>query len=250
MLTKLRTPSIFALLTIVLVGWMSSFKINQYPYAWVYESKPWASRRLYRPFYQLANGRSPFNTRDLSRMTSSHGLRTAPRHIAIRSPSGLAVVRTEVLANDDFRKTIDAAGFIEIRIRLDEFGILAPVLFRQTNAPHVFPYAGVPTLTVEEACEAFSALDENQPPLYNPTPRVKWNVWYRSVFHDTLFLLTLVSWLVSLAAIPKWPLWRRLTPAQRRRARGCCPHCNYNLEGLASPTCPECGNQVGSVPVS
>lgn len=223
MLAQLRTPTIFVLLTIVLVGWMSSFRVNSYPFAWAFENTHWASRRAYRPFYQLANGRSPFSTRDDSRRAAVD--RRAAEHIAVRSSSGLAVVRTEALQDDEYRASIEAAAFIEIGIRLDEFGLLAPVLFRQTTSPQVSPYSGVPTLTVEEACEAFNVFDASQPPLYNPTPRVKWTVWYRSVFHDSLFLLTLLSWLISLTAIPKWPLWRRLTPAQRRRARGCSPKC-------------------------
>ena len=68
--------------------------------------------------------------------------------------------------------------------------------------------------------------------------------------HDAVFAICLLVWLYALISIRHWAVWKRLTPAQRRRARYRCPRCNYNLEGLAAPTCPECGNPIAQPAVS
>ncbi len=59
--------------------------------------------------------------------------------------------------------------------------------------------------------------------------------------HNALALLGLFLFLYSLAWIPRVGPYLTRTRAQRRLARGCCPHCNYSIAGLPEPVCPECG---------
>jgi hypothetical protein len=55
--------------------------------------------------------------------------------------------------------------------------------------------------------------------------------------------LTIPAWalLVLFAAYPIFALYRWL-PHRGRRV-GCCRHCGYDLTGLPSPRCPECGRE-------
>jgi len=73
-----------------------------------------------------------------------------------------------------------------------------------------------------------------------------WRFSWLAAVHDSLFLLTLIAWLISLIGIPHWIIWKRLTKAQRRRAKHQCPVCDYDLAGLTSSTCPECGNALST----
>lgn len=59
--------------------------------------------------------------------------------------------------------------------------------------------------------------------------------------HDAAALGAFVLFLYSLAWIPRAPSYLARTRAQRRLARGRCPHCEYSIEGLPEPVCPECG---------
>ncbi|MBK9187793.1 MAG: hypothetical protein IPM33_02455 [Phycisphaerales bacterium] len=54
-------------------------------------------------------------------------------------------------------------------------------------------------------------------------------LWWPGVF---FLLLTLACW---------WRLRRLARP-------GCCPSCRYDLKGLASRVCPECGVRVDTSP--
>jgi hypothetical protein len=81
-------------------------------------------------------------------------------------------------------------------------------------------------------------------------PLEGWRINWLAALHDSLFLFTLIAWLISLTAIPRWLIWKRLTPTQRRRAKHQCPHCAYDLTNLGSSTCPECGNTTEQPAVS
>ena len=44
--------------------------------------------------------------------------------------------------------------------------------------------------------------------------------------------------------VPLWVKQARRDARARRRRRGQCPHCGYDLSGNASGVCPECGETV------
>ncbi|MBK8267889.1 MAG: hypothetical protein IPK83_06120 [Planctomycetes bacterium] len=55
-------------------------------------------------------------------------------------------------------------------------------------------------------------------------------------------ILVVPFWLLFLvAAIPTVLLFRL---GRRRIVAGHCPHCDYDLRGIASGICPECGNTI------
>jgi hypothetical protein len=67
--------------------------------------------------------------------------------------------------------------------------------------------------------------------------RILWPGVARSAFAATLALGLILS-------ILGWPAWFARRPWSRRRRRlerGQCPGCGYDLRGVESPRCPECG---------
>lgn len=70
---------------------------------------------------------------------------------------------------------------------------------------------------------------------------IRTEVRWSGYLHNSLALLGLILFLYSLAWIPRVGPYLTRTRAQRRLARGCCPHCNYSIAGLPEPVCPECG---------
>ncbi len=70
---------------------------------------------------------------------------------------------------------------------------------------------------------------------------IRWNFFPRAAIHDALFLVTLIAYFISLTGVHRWIIWKRITPAQRRRAKHACPNCAYDMAGLNTSTCPECG---------
>lgn len=142
--------------------------------------------------------------------------------------------------------SILAAGYPFWTTNHESFGLFAPVVTRHSEVVRILPVEDLPLIDVESAVRVHNANETCGNGIIHLPLESRVNVHAFAAVHDSLFLLTFVSWLISLISIPKWTLWHRLTPAQRRRARGCCPRCNYNLEGLSSPTCPECGNHLAS----
>lgn len=53
------------------------------------------------------------------------------------------------------------------------------------------------------------------------------------------------NWMILVVAAP-WPMWTCWRFIRRRRARlpNGCPHCNYDMTGNQSGTCPECGEPL------
>ena len=58
--------------------------------------------------------------------------------------------------------------------------------------------------------------------------------------------LTVPLWMpfVLFAAYPALAFIRGPVRRWRRRKRGLCTHCGYNLTGLTEPRCPECGERI------
>lgn len=67
-----------------------------------------------------------------------------------------------------------------------------------------------------------------------PGPEARYD-WYIDM---PLWAPTLASGI--LVAAPLVPWWKRL----RRRRRGWCVHCGYDIKGLDGRVCPECGKSV------
>lgn len=252
MLSQLRTPLFFCLLTVVVAGWASAWTLPNDNYYSPFVAA--SERNMHRPVYSLANriaGRSPVLT-----MTTRCGTYVDKETCFIETPSGSRVATLIIPLNGKYPdsyegETILAAGKPDRTHTMHEFGLLAPVAFRVSTKTNLVRVAHYPMIdpALAAGVNTENALTKLDYPYPVPIDH-NWTIKPRAAVHDTLFLLTLLSWLVSLAAIPKWPLWRRLTPAQRRRTRGCCPHCDYNLEGLTAPTCPECGNTIERFAVS
>ena len=60
--------------------------------------------------------------------------------------------------------------------------------------------------------------------------------------HDLLALALLG--VVVVAYIDWIDYWRLRSRREKRRVKGLCEHCGYNLTGNTSGTCPECGTPV------
>ena len=73
--------------------------------------------------------------------------------------------------------------------------------------------------------------------------------WKSGVSTNSEFVeLTISLWLpfVVLAAYPVIAFMRGPLRRHRRRGRGACLNCGYDLTGLPEPRCPECGQPFES----
>jgi hypothetical protein len=70
------------------------------------------------------------------------------------------------------------------------------------------------------------------------TSRILWP----GLIENTLVAISFALLLLSLSWLS--PAWWRTRRAQHRLRRHHCPACNYSLRGLASATCPECGQPI------
>lgn len=132
--------------------------------------------------------------------------------------------------------------------RTDEYGFLGCVVLRQRTKVQSSAFPGWKDIPLSDISAALnSAKLPDLPPIIDGV-QTRWAFFPLAILADTLLLTVVGLWIYSTSRVPCWPLWHRLTPAQRRRARGCCPNCNYNLEGLTTPTCPECGNPIPNAP--
>lgn len=62
------------------------------------------------------------------------------------------------------------------------------------------------------------------------------------IAHDAFALILVAALLCSFTGWPAWFAAHPLSRHARRRARGLCPACGYDLRGIESDRCPECGN--------
>ena len=85
------------------------------------------------------------------------------------------------------------------------------------------PSTGLMTPRVEGSIELPNRTFEGALP-YRP-------VWFGLLLNTLLY--GSIFWAIGLG----WRLYR----LARRRRRGRCLACNYDLRGLADPVCPECG---------
>ncbi len=66
-------------------------------------------------------------------------------------------------------------------------------------------------------------------------------LWF-GYLHNTLVILSLIGLPLSLRWIPGWLRDVALSRRDRRRAKGLCGTCGYDLRDDTSGVCPECGN--------
>lgn len=244
MLGQLRTPAAFCLLTVVVAGWGSAWTL---PGEYYMPHMALNERNMHRPAYWLANRAVGRNT--LYRMITGCGFAPSKETCFVETASGCAVA-TLVPVNGRYSdthngETILAAGKPRQTRVVDEYGLLAPVAYRVTKETNLIRVAHFPPIDPKLVSESSGGRTYTNLDAPYPVPTdYEWTFKPRAAVHDALFLLTTLSWFVSLAAIPKWPLWHHLPPAQRRRARNACPTCAYSLEGLTSTTCPECNTPL------
>jgi hypothetical protein len=71
---------------------------------------------------------------------------------------------------------------------------------------------------------------------------------------DSVRLKPLLGWGVSVSTVifGGWCLavWRRSYDRRKRIDQGRCAHCDYDLTGNLSGTCPECGEKINGAGVS
>lgn len=241
MIKTIRTPTVFLLLTLVIFGWLASWRINGTPF-WI-GTDSGTSISSYRPMFHLAYCR--LGIKRANRNVISCIVGPAITRYAVQTRSHLQAVSVDWGAPHPTTlkgEAILAAGIIDDRTNTIEFGLLAPVCTfskRQLSVQQVGTHA---KLTLQEAYDAMSYPEPPGTHIADGTPRTHWQLSHRALIHDTLFLVTLIAWLISLTAIHRWPIWKRITPAQRRRAKHQCPTCAYALVGLTTPICPECGS--------
>ena len=245
MLTPLRTPLSFVLLSTAVFGWLAAWTFVP-----AYTNGPTFDAQ-YRPAFYLSHlihGDEPYWK--VERTFDHRNSRQVCIALTKNGPDMCLIEQTEHgWVQSGTGESVLSAGFPISTIHSESFGLLAPVVERHSEKIYLVPTEDVPLIDLETAVEGhndyqFCGNGFIRLPLES---QVKIHAF--AAVHDSLFLLTLFFWLVSLTAIPKWALWHRITPTQRRRARGCCPRCNYNLEGLTTPTCPECGNRIPPSPL-
>ncbi len=126
-------------------------------------------------------------------------------------------------------------------------------LTRETEFAEIWPVFydrdALSDAEIDAAWPAISRWSQTRPMLALHNPSVvadllaggatRTRVLWRGYVSNGLFLLALTLWITSLRWIPDLARSRR----DRRRAKGLCGTCRYDLRGDLSGVCPECGNR-------
>ncbi|MCA9273718.1 MAG: hypothetical protein KDA31_11820 [Phycisphaerales bacterium] len=229
----LRSPITLFALTIALVGWLFTWSLVPF-----YEYHAMGTRGM--PLFRLigylnSSGQYGYLSLDVGELGPRVAVARVDGELQILDDPGYGESRLLTV-------TPTEASFVYARRNEPQgFGLMVPVLVHQTHSYGSYEFwPNIPELDEMEAIAAARSSGKL------PT-KSHWKINPRFALHDAGLLFTLLLWLCALGSIPRWKLWRRLTPAQRRRARGCCPRCNYNLKGLTTPTCPECGQALPAI---
>ncbi len=177
------------------------------------------------------------------------------RFYLVRQPTGLDLIDTAQESMDGVTR-LAAAGApvvaIEAAHRREIHGVWAGLWERERFEILLIPLTG--TWSNTDLAEARRALlAGNLSPHSNTQPLAGWidlasvrrragTILWGGVAQDLLALVAAAVLVVSLRASPRWVSERWWSRAARRRARGLCPVCGYNLRGLEQGVCPECGN--------
>ncbi|GAB5497674.1 MAG: hypothetical protein Phyf2KO_27540 [Phycisphaerales bacterium] len=252
MIKTLRTPTVFVLLSVSLSGWLVAwYYVVQQDFGTLIRSNTIdvGKKTEVRPLYAIYRSISG---------VSFHGGSEYPASFYF--PATIILVNGEYIAAPEYTKLnsgqmytgegeqIMAAARISKSYSHEYFGILALVAHRATTTTSFSRVGELPEIPESERSRAIAGFNRTKnrfaQGMYSATPTTTWTFKPLGTIHDFLFLLTLIAYLISLTAIPRWPIWKRITPTQRRRAKGQCPVCAYELKGLSTTTCPECGNRL------
>lgn len=231
MLKPLRHPTVFVLLTLALSGWLLAWsmapvdRLNDYINT---------DHIAHRPMLCLAKGRLGLSMTTGRYAPASYIL---PRHQIVYEAGGVVSTGDPVAWMISGQPDgVTAAAGLETEFHTEDFGLLAPIVYRRVTGVLVLPVNNTPLLDRETAIEAGVEAQFIRP------PRIETTIRYSAAIHDTLFAIAALAWLYALLMIPTWKLWRNLTPAQRRRNRHACPSCGYDRSATRNAPCPECGD--------
>ncbi len=241
MLKPFRNPIAFLLLTAAVLFW--TFRVASLPrdpfktiFAHTWDDSPpfeYIDGDVHRPAYELARwcmGKTtdrPFEA----------GLSLTGSTLIVRDANGLHVYEPEWDMHDDEILSFEHVATIFGNRQIDEYGLLSgfAVRHRTSVEAHAVPYGSAITLTPAELDEALNnALNPNAPRVVNGV-QTGWVFKPLAAAHDLTYAVTLLAWIYAILVIPRWKL-------RRRRAKNQCPACAYDLAGLTTPTCPECGS--------
>jgi hypothetical protein len=99
----------------------------------------------------------------------------------------------------------------------------------------VFIESGVPS-SVEQRVEEWQDITNGD--------LVENRVLLGGITHTAFALVIAAGLIYSLTGWPAWFAARPWSRSARRRSRGLCPSCAYELSGIESGVCPECGASV------
>jgi len=155
----------------------------------------------------------------------------------VRDENGIRVYKPRLATADDEFLNLELLAIIIGKRRVDQYGLLAgsAVRYRTSVESHAIPYGSTITLTPAELDEALNKSLSPDAPRVISGVQTRWVLKPLAAAHDLTYAVTLLAWIYAILVIPRWKL-------QRRRAKNQCPTCAYDLAGLTTPTCPECGS--------
>lgn len=229
----LATPAAFATLAVALAGWLLAWSI---PPISPFGDLNTVNHVAHRPALATIRGQPGLSIHSNVRMAVCYA--SPVKYNVVYEQAG--TLHADYILASDLDATLKdatAAAVFYPLVHTDDFGLLAPVVFRRVfSIKLINTNTGLPLPETTAAYEAISSAGLATRPHAVPEFNAK------AAAHDLLFLLTLSAFARSALAVPAWPIWRRITPAQRRRMRNACSRCAYDRTGIASDApCPECG---------
>lgn len=256
----LQRPAVFVLLTLLNLGLVA---------AWVFENsgRPWrlsSQNQLAYSFIPIFySEHTAFSHRFVHDPVCAvigkdiypkarPRIQRADNDVKVMITDNGAVLHLPRLTNNTGRSDIIQSLSIELKSRTDIFGLLGHSLRRDSISFTQVPEAG--ESPVDESVVAdtlandlhFSALVMRNFSTFENTKATSWSFNYIAIANDICFLFACLAWCYSLLCIPRWKVWKRITPAQRRLANNQCRSCGYSLTDLTTQICPECGTALPS----
>ncbi|MEM9166861.1 MAG: hypothetical protein AAGB48_07525 [Planctomycetota bacterium] len=243
MFKPLRHPTAFLALTLCLFGWLSAWSYvpaRPADFYWLVASHGHSN---YRPLFIAANylaghpgGRFRTPVSDVWHLDRHP---TSYRAVIQTDTETYALIVDTTSGKSVLPDNAVAGARVINRLRSESFGILAPVFNRFHADFHLSVLPENSSLPLPDEQQAIEAAAEAG---YWRPARVDTKVDWFAAFHDLVFMVTCIAWARSAFAVPGWPVWKRITPKQRRRMQGRCLDCGYNRAAAPDAPCPECGD--------